>query len=243
MPLENKDIWNRLAPTWIQYVGQPGAIQVREEVLKPAFLSLAGSLEGKKVLDAGCGEGDMARWLAGKGATVIGIDASDVLLEAARRGEEKSSRGITYLQRDITALGDLSDFDVIVSNQVISVVPDHVAAFRELYKVLRPSGILVISITHPLFDGVGSGWVIEQDGEVRWYVDRYMARIEGRAAHGAPTYHRSLSDYISAAVETGFVLTGFSEPVSAPALSRRQPSWIRVYDQIPSLALLRCVKY
>jgi 2-polyprenyl-3-methyl-5-hydroxy-6-metoxy-1,4-benzoquinol methylase len=235
--------WNQVAPGWIEFVRtDPNAMSFRDHILKPALLDLLGPVEGKKVLDAGCGEGDISRTLAQKGAVVTGIDASDVLLDAAKASEEKDKRGITYLQRDVADLGDLADFDLAVSNQLISVVPDHAAAFRELHRVLRNGGTLVVSVTHPFFDGVGAGWVREADGEVRWYASRYIARIEGRAAHGAPTYHRSFSDYITTAISAGFLLAGFREPVASIEHSRQQVPWGRQNDPIPTLAVLKLIK-
>jgi 2-polyprenyl-3-methyl-5-hydroxy-6-metoxy-1,4-benzoquinol methylase len=235
--------WNQVAPGWIEFVRtDPNAMSFRDYILKPALLDLLGPVEGKKVLDAGCGEGDISRTLAKKGALVTGIDASDILLDAAKGSEEKDKLGITYLQKDVADLGDLADFDLAVSNQLISVMPDHAAAFRELHRVLRTGGTLVVSVTHPFFDGVGAGWVKEADGEVRWYASRYVARVEGTAAHGAPTYHRSFSDYITTAISAGFLLAGFREPVASIEHSRQQVPWGRQNDAIPTLAVLKLIK-
>jgi SAM-dependent methyltransferase len=228
---------------WIEFVRHDReTTRARDEILKPVLLELLGPLEAKKVLDAGCGEGDNSRTMAGHGASVTAVDVSDALLDAAKKEEQQTRLGITYLQRDITDLGDLADFDAVLANQVISVVQDHGSAFRELSRVLRPGGVLIASVTHPGFDGVGPGWVRESDGEVRWYSNRYLARVDGLAAHGAPTYHRPLSDYVTTAIASGFVLTGLREPVAGLDYSRRQPAWARPNDVIPTLAVLRLVK-
>jgi len=243
MALEGAQAWDQVAEGWIQFVRQDKqAIRTREEILKPALMELLGPLDGKRVLDAGAGEGDIARTMASKGATVTGVDVSAVLLNAAKKEEEQNKRGITYLQRDVVELGDLADFDVVLANQLLSVVADHEKALSELARVLRPGGILIASITHPAFDNVGPGWVREPDGETRWYNSRYMARVDGFAAHGAPTYHRPISDYVRVAVAAGFLLGGFIEPVAGPAYSRDLPPWARPNDQIPTLAVLKLIK-
>jgi 2-polyprenyl-3-methyl-5-hydroxy-6-metoxy-1,4-benzoquinol methylase len=225
----------------MSFVQNAGAAP-RRDILKPALQRLLGKVKGLRALDAGCGEGDLSRWLADQGAVVTGIDHSDVLLRAAALAEERDHKGITYVKASIADLEPTADFDVILSNQVLSVVPDHEAALASLHGALKARGILVASITHPFFDGVGAGWVAHADREVRWHAHRYMARVEGRSANGAPTYHRSLSDYLQAAVGAGFVLTGFAEVVASDDVSRTLHPNERCFDQIPGLAVMRLRK-
>ena len=241
MPVNHETAWNEVAPGWISFVQNAG-VAPRRDILKPALQRFVGEIKGLRALDAGCGEGDLSRWLADQGAAVTGIDISDVLLQAARLAEERDRKGITYVKSSVSDLQPTADFDIILSNQVLSVVPDHAAALASLHGALKVRGTLVASITHPFFDGVGAGWVAHADGEVRWHAHRYMARIEGRAAHGAPTYHRSLSDYVQAAVAAGFVLTGFAEVVASDEASRKLPPHERQFDQIPALAVMRLRK-
>lgn len=240
MSVNYESAWNEVAPGWISFVRQGGAA-ARTDILKPALQGLLGEIKGLRALDAGCGEGDLSRWLADLGATVTGVDISEPLLQAAQAEEDRAAKGISYKKSSIMDLAE-DNFDVILSNQVLSVVPDHAAALRSLASALKPGGILVASITHPFFDGVGPGWVSHADGEIRWHAHRYMARIEGRAAHGAPTFHRSLTDYVSSATAAGFTLTGLTEVVASAEVSRALPAWERPFDQVPGLAVLRLRK-
>jgi len=242
MPVDYNVIWDQVSPGWVAFVRGPEATQLRDGVLKPVIEELLGPVSGKRVLDAGCGEGEMCRWLAGLGAKVTGADISNAMLEAARAQEEQTKLGITYQQCSIVDLGTLGEFDMVVSNQVLSVVPDHAEAFQSIYKALKTGGQAVVTITHPMFDGVGPGWVEHAPEDTRWWANRYMARVDGVGAHGAPTYHRSFSDYISAAIEAGFVLTGFREPVASEEYSRKQPPQTWSHDRIPTLAALRLRK-
>ncbi len=236
--------WNQVAPGWIEFVRtDPNAMSFRDYILKPALLDLLGPVEGKRrSWTPGAGRATSRELWRRRAPWLPESTPSDILLDAAKGSEEKDKLGITYLQKDVADLGDLADFDLAVSNQLISVMPDHAAAFRELHRVLRTGGTLVVSVTHPFFDGVGAGWVKEADGEVRWYASRYVARVEGTAAHGAPTYHRSFSDYITTAISAGFLLAGFREPVASIEHSRQQVPWGRQNDAIPTLAVLKLIK-
>jgi SAM-dependent methyltransferase len=65
-----------------------------------AFLSAPlGSLPSRRLLDLGCGTGEHARYLAGKGFDVVGVDASDTMLERAR--EDGVPAGVQFLQGDL----------------------------------------------------------------------------------------------------------------------------------------------
>lgn len=57
--------------------------------LLPPLLELLGDTTGRRVLDAGCGEGYLARVLAARGARATGIDLSPRLIEMARRQESR----------------------------------------------------------------------------------------------------------------------------------------------------------
>ena len=74
----------------------------------PCLLELLGDVTGRSVLDAGCGEGYLARVLAGRGARVTGIDLSPRLIEIAR---EKDTAGeIDYRVADLSQpLASFSD--------------------------------------------------------------------------------------------------------------------------------------
>jgi SAM-dependent methyltransferase len=237
------NVWNQVADSWICHMRQrPEAAMARENMLLPPLLDLIGAVEGRTVLDAGCGEGFLSRILARQGAKVTGVDVSTLLLEEARREEEREPLKITYLQRSVADLQDVGNFDVVVSCLVLPIISDYKDAIREASRVLRTGGIFVAAFTHPCFDGVGPGMVKRASGEVRWSVNRYMAEVEGRAAHGAPTYHRPLSSYMSTAFEENFTLTGFREPIASDAYSYQLPPVERDFDLVPALVMVRFEK-
>jgi arsenite methyltransferase len=105
---------------------------------------------GETVLDLGSGAGFDAFLAAGKvgsGGRVIGVDMTPAMLEqAGRNAAEGGFDNVEFRQGRLEALPvDDATVDAVTSNCVINLVPDKAAAFREIARVLRPGGRVVIS--------------------------------------------------------------------------------------------------
>ena len=105
---------------------------------------------GDSVLDLGSGAGNdcfVARALVGETGKVTGIDFTVAMTEKARANNAKLGfTNIEFIQGDIEEM-PLSEnqFDVIVSNCVLNLVPDKKKAFSEIYRVLKPGGHFCVS--------------------------------------------------------------------------------------------------
>jgi 2-polyprenyl-3-methyl-5-hydroxy-6-metoxy-1,4-benzoquinol methylase len=115
-------------------------------------LNLLGELTGRSVIDLGCGAGDNSVLLAKRGATVTGLDISNAQLEIAKALKLREGVEIDLVR---TSVWDLSSFrsegyDVAFSVWALQFVKDLESCFSEVCRVLRPSGIFVFSIAHPL---------------------------------------------------------------------------------------------
>jgi 2-polyprenyl-3-methyl-5-hydroxy-6-metoxy-1,4-benzoquinol methylase len=99
---------------------------------------------GRAVLEIGCGRGGFAASLSKRGARVTASDFSSAALELARK--EFAILGVQWVQADIQQLPfDEASFDTVVSCETIEHVPDPARAVRELARVLRPEGRLILT--------------------------------------------------------------------------------------------------
>jgi ubiquinone/menaquinone biosynthesis C-methylase UbiE len=111
-----------------------------------------GNLKGKIVLEAGCGDGFFIPNLLKKNPKkVIGIDISKWLLVYAK--EKIKSKKVKFYQMDLTKKLNFKNnfFDVIISYNVLQEIKDISTPIREMARILKKGGRLVISITHPLY--------------------------------------------------------------------------------------------
>lgn len=114
-----------------------------EHVSRYAFASAL--VEGRRVLDAGCGCGYGSYHLArSRALSVLGIDVSE---EAVRYCEEHYRRkNLSFRVGDVLDTGlEAESFDVVVAFEVFEHLPDPVAFLAEMERLLKPDGVLVLS--------------------------------------------------------------------------------------------------
>jgi SAM-dependent methyltransferase len=111
------------------------------------ILQAAGIAPGMRVLDLGSGLGHVARLvgeIVGPGGSVLGIDRSPEMIDAARQRTEASGAAhVSFAQGDVTAWRADEPFDAVVGRLVLFHVPDPPAVVRHHVQALRPGGILV----------------------------------------------------------------------------------------------------
>jgi trans-aconitate 2-methyltransferase len=123
----------------------------------------------ERVLDAGCGSGRVTELLAERlpDGTVIAVDGSPSMVEAARRRLERFGDRIEYVVADLGApLPIEGAVDAILSTATFHWVPDHDALFKNLAAVTRPGGRLVaqcggagnIASIQRVLTTIGDGW-------------------------------------------------------------------------------------
>ncbi|MFW9793189.1 MAG: class I SAM-dependent methyltransferase [Candidatus Thorarchaeota archaeon] len=202
------------------------------KILNPCVENLLGDVKGKKLLDAGCGEGYLARYYTKKGAVVTAIDLSKRLIEVSKELTEQEEIKIDYRIDNVCFIESVSnaEFDIVLSNLVLLNVPCLDEAIREFHRVLKVGGVLVFSIVHPAFNSYGPGsWQMgEKNPEtnrregIYYKVDRYFEEEEyesywkGKHGNRFPEpisfFHRTLSTYLNTLANAGFRLLKFVEP-------------------------------
>lgn len=127
---------------------QKRSFRMRQSVLLKCLQGrdLAGTLW----LDAGCGTGTLARWLVTRGCSVLGVDAAAEMVSAATQATNalNCSDRLSFVHINTIARLALDDnlLDGILCSSVLEYVPDPNACLHEFARVLKPGGLLLVSI-------------------------------------------------------------------------------------------------
>jgi ubiquinone/menaquinone biosynthesis C-methylase UbiE len=115
------------------------------EPLTERLFREAGIGDGMRVLDLGCGMGDVAMIAArliGPFGRVVAIDRNDmVLAHASHRAEAAGFENIVFLHSDVADLPPSGPFDAAVGRLILSFLPDPVAVLKRLYTLVRSGGV------------------------------------------------------------------------------------------------------
>jgi len=229
----------------------------RAGFLDRALLDALGTrVRGTRWLDAGCGEGRVARALARRGATVLGVDVAAPLVAAARRAARTlpaaARARLTFETADLAARGLLppGGLDGVVCALALMHVKGPAPALKAWARALKPGGRLVLLLPHPCFMGPGTSWTARLPQvprgparplalEVADYPVRGVQRFRFDAAFPAATtnYHHSLEALSDALARAGFALDRLGEPRPAAALVAREPSYAP-YARVPFFLLV-----
>jgi len=150
------EAWKRMmsdAPvSRIRATVRAGRDRMRAELLG----ALPPDLRGARVLDAGCGNGQLAVELAGRGASVIGVDISPKLLEVARRQIPQDLRGlIDYRAGDMLDPGpETFDFVVAMDSLIHYRTPDIVSALARLSARSAQAVLFTVAPATPLLSAM-----------------------------------------------------------------------------------------
>jgi ubiquinone biosynthesis O-methyltransferase len=145
------------------------------------ILALVGDVRGRQVLDIGCGDGECAVELAMRGAIVIGIDASAAMINAAKhRAIEQKVNAIFEVALAEHLPFAAEQFDVVTAITILCFVDDAAPVFREIARVLRPGGRLIIGEL-----GKWSSWAVGRRirawlGSPLWRKGRFRTASELR---------------------------------------------------------------
>jgi len=156
---------------------EAGRLEIQGRALAPAtrmILAEAGIRPGMRVLDLGCGAGDVAfaaAGLVGPDGSVVGVDRSpDALARARLRAGQRGLAQVQFVEGDVNDPAPGGPFDAIVERLVLWTVPDPAALLRRQAMVLRPGGLVVPievdlstirSLPETAFGTQGKSWVVE----------------------------------------------------------------------------------
>ncbi|MDG6809279.1 class I SAM-dependent methyltransferase [Glaesserella parasuis] len=204
-------------------------ISLNEVVEKPTMFSLLPDLNGKKVLDLGCGAGGhLLHYMAMGAKQVVGLDLSQSMLEQAEKDFAKNSVDPTAyrfycLPMEVLSPIAESDFDLVTSSFAFHYIKDLSALLTQISAKLKPQGQLIFSQEHPIVTCFKEG---ERDRN--WFQQSFK------------TYHRTTATILNTLIQSNFTIEQVEEPMLAD-----QVEWHNEFKDLqhrPPLLFIKSVK-
>lgn len=236
------DLWETHADWWIEGFTDGADPEYTEQILPLAASELAGAA---RVLDIGCGDGQIARLAVEQGSVVVGIDPTwNCVSVAAERGG-----GVSYARAGAAQLpfADAS-FDTAVACLVFEHIDEVDAAIAEVARVLEPGGRFCFFLNHPILQAPGSVWVDDHmvdPPEQYWRLGPYLDETETIEQVELDVWirfiHRPMSRYVNALAAHGLIIEQMHEPAPPAGFLDRAPGYADS-AAFPRLLYLRVVR-
>ena len=202
-----------------------------------------------RVLDVGCGEGQIARVLQSRTSVqsfVVGVDPTQGQVDVA----VERSVGEQYLRSGADALPfPDGSFDAVLACLVFEHIDALDEAISEVARILRPGGRFSFFLNHPLLQTPNSGWIDDQmidPPEQYWrigsYLDEAITFEEVEPGVRVRFLHRPLSRYVNTLAEHGLFLEAMFEPAPPAGVLARSADYAFAAS-IPRLLCLRLCKF
>ena len=227
--------WTRIAAQWIAWARAPNHDSFW--AYRNSLIDFIGRGEGE-ALDVGCGEGRVSRILRERGYRVTATDPVEQFVSVAKQ----TNSADRYEVATAAQLPFKDDsFDLAVAYNILMDINDVPTALREIRRVLRPSGTLLISIVHPFAD---RGRFANQEPDAPFVLDAsYFGRerFEGIEERDGLRMHfagwsQPLQDYMAALEGAGLAITSLREPV--PKAGQAWPH-LRCWERVPLFLWLK----
>ncbi|WP_370895538.1 class I SAM-dependent methyltransferase [Chryseobacterium gossypii] len=204
---------------------------------RPNTLELIPDVKEKTILDAACGPGKYAEILLSQGAKVKGFDISGKMVDLARiRNNNKEDFFVHDLSLPLEMFSD-ETFDIVICTLALHYIRDWTVPAQEFSRVLKPGGVLVISIEHPFFEYTcfNSGQYFE--------IEHVSCIWEG---FGDPveisSFRRPLSECLSPFTDNGFYIDRLVEPKPVKEFEQYDPKHYKELNHFPAFMCIRAVK-
>ena len=200
-------------------------------------LKLLGHVEGKRILDLGCGAGSNAIALARAGAKVIAVDGSTEQIAEARAAAERADLKLEVHHAPLAELAFIraDTIDAVVSAYGLAGVTDVDRVFRQVDRVLKPECHFVLSLPHP-------AWLMidPQDPERR--VRRSYWDAAPIAAGDGPTDQpRTIANLVQSLTRANFRIDNIVEPEPVTT-GGRSAGWSDAMRYLPATLVIRARK-
>lgn len=202
------------------------------DIAREDTLKLLGHVEGKRIIDLGCGAGHNAIALARQGAKVIGVDESGEQIAAARAAAEREGVKLELHHAPLAELAFVraDTVDAVVSAFGLAAVDDIDRVFRQVDRVLRPEHHFVLSMPHPAFA------MIDADDP-----QRPVRRSYWDSAPIGGDVPRTIGALFTSLGRANFRVDAVLEPQPSPG-GPRSKGWAEAMAYVPATLVIRARK-
>jgi len=224
----------------------PAGLELPTDVVSYGFdipredsLRLLGHVEGKRILDLGCGAGSNAIALARAGAKVIAVDPAADQIAAARTAAEQAAVRVELHHSPLAELAFIraDTIDVVVSAYGLATVEDIDRVFRQVDRVLKPECHFVLSLPHPAWA------LVDRDDPERRVRRSYWetAPIPASGPDQPADVPRTISGLVQSLTRANFRVDNVLEPQPTEG-GPRSPGWSDTMRFLPATLILRARK-
>ncbi|MEH7505056.1 class I SAM-dependent methyltransferase [Neobacillus drentensis] len=210
---------------------------------KPILLELIGDIEGKRVLDLGCGEAKFGIELLQKGCfSYDGVEGSENMVKEATKNLD-GTKGKVHLSSMETWNFQKENYELVVSRLALHYLAELKDIFKGVHNSLTENGRFIFSVQHPvLLSSIKSA--VSSPLRTDWIVDDYFTsgkRVEPWIDKNVVKYHRTVEEYYQLLKQVGFKIDDLREGTPRPEEFRNESDYKR-RRRIPLFLLFSCVK-
>lgn len=242
------DCWDASANGFLDHIeGNTGGDgrMIRDEILHPLMHMHLGDVRGRRVFDAGCGDGILTRELQERGASVVGGDFVSSFLTRAKVVDSHTPVAMVDVTKGIPFPNDT--FDAVASNLTFMWLPDIARVTNDGFRILKPGGRMVVSITHPM---VNLGTFDLSNPDVPKLIlgsslkeGVWLKRIN-KTNGPYPYFQRPPAAYVNTFTDAGFRLalrSGYDDVFFSDAFLEKHPEYVR-HKWYPLFLIFELVK-
>ena len=215
--MKTQSQWDSNVEWYEKNMGEEGD-NLNRKIIRQLVLKMLGKLEGKTVLDAGCGSGYLTSELSKTAKKVVGADFSSKFIDLCKK-KYSNITNLSFIEYDVTQKSSFEDesFNIILSKMVLQYVPQIETFANEVVRILKKEGQLLVIVDHPFntqfyFAQQTAGKTNAKYPNLKDYFskeEQHKLSLWGKAE--LTWYPKTIADYTMPFVEAGLILKDIQE--------------------------------